>query len=203
MDEPRINADQPWKKPQPAKDPEQQAFDRQNQLDPAKCANCGATPEPGYRVPLCKACRDKLSRHPVPIFIIIGLIAVLGLTAMAFTKFPQALKAGVAFSRGEKLEKAGKYADAYDDYLEALKTYKDSTQLFARMGITAFKAGEYDIASACINKIAGRDISKTLLAEVNTAVDGINKYYDDRDAKAKKKAPAEKKSVRGKKGGAK
>jgi hypothetical protein len=69
------------------------------------------------------------------------------------------------------------------------------------MAVTAFKAKEYDIAGACINKIAGREVSKSLLAEINPVIAGLNAYYKVLDG-AKNTKPAPKKPSKKKKGGA-
>jgi tetratricopeptide (TPR) repeat protein len=200
MEEPKLNELKPVQKKEPVPDVEQQEFDEQKQLDPDICANCGAAPEPGHLVPLCAACRNKLSKYPVPAYITISLIAVLALTAFAaVTKFPQALKAGIAFAKGEKAEKAGQYEAAFNYYFEAMDTYRDSTQLLARIALSGYKAGDYDAAALYINKIAGREVSKTLAAEINTAIAGIEAYDAQQEAKAKVKIkkPAAKKNKGG------
>ncbi len=169
--------DQPQQQPEPPP------------ADPNACAACGSKIiEHGHLTPLCAACRDKYAKFPIPLFVKIMLGLFLILAAVAFMKFPEALGAGIAFERGQRAEAAKDYKAAVEQYTKAREQFKDSTLITVRLGVSMYKGGAYNEAMEILDPLAGKEMSKTLVADVQAV-------FDDYDAKllAQKKAMEEKK----------
>src|SRR5437870_13256144 len=81
------------------------------------CKNCGRSPvERGYQVPLCPPCRTLLCKRPLPAWIY-GVSVVVALALLfALARFPASVKAGIAFERGRRAERAGNYRSAMAEY---------------------------------------------------------------------------------------
>lgn len=158
----------------------------QQQPDPNACAACGSKIiEQGHLTPLCAACRDKYAKFPIPFFVKILLFLFLALSVFAFIKFPESLIAGIAFERGQRAEAAKQYKAAAEQYMLAINRFADSKIITARLGISLYKAGEYNDAIKILDPLSGKEMSKELVAE-------IQPIFDDFDAKvaAEKKADA-------------
>ncbi len=139
------------------------------------CSNCSHPEiEPHYATPLCADCRTQLVKRPIPIWIsAIGVLALL-LMLIAFTKFPAALRAGIAYDRGQKAEASGKYALAETNYLIASKQYPDSLTTRGRVAVTAFDAGDYGTAADMLDSLANKDMDKDEADELNALGDKID-----------------------------
>ncbi len=161
--------------------------------EPIKCDVCKIRwPEKGYQMQMCAGCREKLLHPPIPMSIrgAAGVIALLAL--VAFTQFPAALSAGVAFERGRNAEKEGKYQDAEGYYRRTLSLFPRSTLALARTGIAAYHAGDMETALEDLQKVAGREVSKELADEVNSIIQEIDTQVEEyeRSQKGQRGAPA-------------
>lgn len=136
------------------------------------CENCGSeTVERGYDLKLCPKCRETLANRPFPAWIkvMLGIIAILLVLALA--RFPDSLKAGIAFERGKRAEIVGDYARAAIEYKKVVAKFPNSALSLARLGIAYYRAGHFQEAADIFDKISGRETSKELADEVNRAIE--------------------------------
>lgn len=139
------------------------------------CKNCGGAAEAGgYSLPLCPRCRDLLAKRPLPKWIKVATAIVCVLFIYALFQFPDSLQAGIAFQRGLDAEHIGQFATAAEDYKIVVDHYPQSTLAIARLGIAEYHDGDVYDALIEFNKIAGREASTELTAEVNQIIDEIN-----------------------------
>lgn len=162
-------------------------FEQQQELDPNKCAQCGAVPEKGHLVPLCTQCRDKLSRHPVPYYIKAAFVVVIGILVYAFMQFPVSLNAGAAYERGKKAESLKDYKTAAENYSLAYKKYSKSDEIMTRLAVSLYNAGDYGASADIIDLLAGKKMDSKLVAELNTVIDRLNEIFDKIEKAEKKK----------------
>ena len=165
--------------PEPPSSPAQPPVIEPTPADPAvddsqpinACPECGLTPESDeYSLPLCASYRTKMAYRPYPTWIIASTIAIVLVFAWAMIKFPTALRAGIAYERGQKAEEAGNYAAAADQYCIATQQYPDSILALARLTICQCKSDDVNGADATLSKLEGRKASEELVDEVNKAV---------------------------------
>jgi len=90
----------------------------------------------------------------------------------------KALRAGIAFERGERQEAAGAFDAAASEYRIVTDTFPDSTLVLARLGISLKKAGRVSEAQAILERLAGRKGSDELVQEVNKTIDDVSKERD-------------------------
>ena len=140
-------------------------------LDPSKCSACqAAEPEPGYELPLCMSCRAMLIRRPFPLWIHGGSVIVALALAIAFARFPSSLAAGIAYTRGQRAERAANFGAAAAEYRKVTVRFPGSTLAVARLGIASYRAGKLEEAARAFEQLSGRDTSKELAAEVNQVI---------------------------------
>lgn len=139
-------------------------------LPALNCQLCEKPAEAGYPAQLCSACRTKLSKRPLPLWIKLAIILVALVFVYALAKTPASLVASIAFERGQRAEADGNYATAAKEYAKAVDKFPDSTSAVARLGIAQYRAGDHDAAVQTLRSIAGRQAPKELTTEINAVV---------------------------------
>jgi len=137
----------------------------------ALCQRCNSQEsEPGFAFALCATCRDLLARRPFPPWIIAcGAVAALISLGCTVFSFP-ALRAGVAFERGQAVEKKGDFAVAASEYGKVVARFPDSPSPLARWGITSWRAGKPRDAVEAFRRLSGRKLSRDLATEVDNTI---------------------------------
>jgi len=145
------------------------------------CPQCGSPPEPGgYPMPLCSRCRDTLSSRPLPAWTIVSALLVGVILVFAFARFPAAVRAGVAFERGQRAEEQINYDAAEEEYRKVVAQYPDSTEPLARLAICQCKTLNVMEIGGTLKRLEGREMSKELYDEVDAAVKGAETELDRR-----------------------
>ena len=138
--------------------------------DLQRCENCGGKPEPGFKLALCPACRQRLARTPTPWLIKVTGTAVAAAVICALVHVPPSISGASAFERGQRDEAVHKYHEAAAEYRAALNAFPDATLPLARLGIVEYRDGDYNKAAQTLHQLAGRKADKELCAEVNSVI---------------------------------
>lgn len=147
--------------------------------DNITCQICSAmSVEQNYELPLCKNCRDSLSRTPIPIWLKGFSIVLTIILLLSLSNFPSAISAGISFERGLQAEKDGNFNLAVQWYLKTYERYPDSTLVLARLTISFFHAGKIIEAIKYLDKLSGRKAPKELVGEINDIILKINKQLE-------------------------
>lgn len=148
------------------------------------CESCGSLAvEEGYALKLCKECRDRFSKRPIPmqiklVTILLGIIIIFSLA-----KFPSTIRIGVEYERGLRAEKASKYSTAIKHYENVVKEYPESDKAMVRLYVSYYKSEEINKAYEIFDKIAGpspsnKKMKKELVDEVNETTRKLDTYYN-------------------------
>lgn len=122
---------------------------------------------------LCSACRTSLAKRAFPVWIKIGFGLIAALSVFALTRVPAALSASIAFERGQKNERAGKYDQAGVEYLKVIKQFPEFNLAVARLGISQYRAGDVRAAAETFSKLDGQPASAELVREVNAVIEDM------------------------------
>jgi len=143
------------------------------------CRNCSSPIiEEGYEAELCKDCREKFAKRPLPIWVKGFFILILSIVIIALSKFPKSISSGVAFEKGLKAEMETRYITASKEYEKAAKEYPDSVLVQARLFIAYAKSGKIREADNTYKLIEGRDVSdRELLNDVTSTMDELDAQY--------------------------
>lgn len=132
------------------------------------CKACGQPfEERGYQFPLCEKCRTILANRPLPKIVKAAFLCVLIILILSFTKFPDSLKAGIAFEKGRMAEDMGHFEIAALQYKKVVEYFPNSDLALARLGIAQYKSGKFPEATRIFSLLSGRSISKELTEEIN------------------------------------
>lgn len=143
------------------------------------CAECGSYQiEEGYAKPLCRKCREKYVKYPVPIWIKIISLIIIGIVIFSLFKFPISLNAAVAYERGVKAESEKKYVTAEREYKKVVETFPNSTKAVAKLYVAYVKNDNLEKASKVFTKIEGEKLDdKELLNQVNDVNSELSSMY--------------------------
>ncbi|MFL0269065.1 tetratricopeptide repeat protein [Candidatus Clostridium radicumherbarum] len=148
------------------------------------CKNCGNLDiEEGYNLKLCKECRDKLSRRPIPKQIKLVSLFIILVILFSLWKFPKSISSGVEYERGLQAEKAAKYATAIYHYENALKEHPESDKALVRLYVSYYEDERIEEAYKVFDQITGespsnKKMKKELVDEVNTTTSKLDTYYN-------------------------
>lgn len=155
-----------------------EVVDEAAEAEVAGCRSCGKPEiEAGYRFSLCAECRNTMARRPLPRWIIATTALVGCVLAVAFLLFPASLSAGVAFERGQRAEASHNYREAMTQYEKVVRRFPNSTPALGRLCVAAFRAGQYDLAAAAVDRLEGRKTSEKLADEINPIVEQLSDIF--------------------------
>ncbi|WP_055669280.1 tetratricopeptide repeat protein [Desnuesiella massiliensis] len=147
------------------------------------CKGCGSLcVEEGYKLKLCKECRDNLSKRPIPIHIKVISLILIAIIIFSLSKFPRSISIGVEYERGVQAEEASKYLTAMKHYENVAKEYPQSDKALVRLYVSYYYCGRIDEAYEVYDKIAGdspstKKMDKGLVQEVNEITSKLDRYY--------------------------
>lgn len=148
-----------------------------------RCKSCGSDRiEEGYALPLCSECRDKLSKHPIPIQMKIAAIAFILVIIISLLKFPAAIRVGIEYERGIRAEKALKYVTALKHFENTANAYPDSDKIMVKLLSAYYENEKINEAYNTFDKLAGaspetKKMDKDLVTQVNILMDKMDMYY--------------------------
>jgi hypothetical protein len=149
------------------------------------CKNCGeAAAEGGYKQLLCASCRDTFARRPLPSWIRGSSVAISLVVLFALARFPLALKADLAFERGNRASAAGNYRLATAEYGIAAAQYPDSLRILPLLAIASYRAGDWEVTAASLRKLSGRELTPGEAAELNQIVHEMDQKMKARSSSA-------------------
>ena len=147
------------------------------------CESCGnVCVEEGYKLKLCKECRDALSKKPIPIPIKLISLLLIVIIIFSLSKFPRSISIGIEYERGVQAEEASKYLTAMKHYENVVKEYPQSDKALVRLYVSYYYCGRIDEAYEVYDKIAGespstKKMDKELVQEVNEITSKLDRYY--------------------------
>lgn len=147
------------------------------------CESCGnLCVEEGYKLRLCKECRDTLSKKPIPIPIRLISLILIVIIIFSLSKFPRSISIGIEYERGVQAEEASKYLTAMKHYENVVKEYPQSDKALVRLYASYYYCGRIDEAYEVYDKIAGespstKKMDKELVQEVNEITSKLDRYY--------------------------
>ena len=122
------------------------------------CVNCGhPVIEPGYSTALCKDCRTKFIRYPVPTGIKVFAALVVVALIIALFRLPGNLSAAVHYERGKDAIGKSNYLTADKELGEVLKKMPGFQEAKEYRSIAAFYNQDFSAFIAfCVSKISVR-----------------------------------------------
>jgi hypothetical protein len=102
----------------------------------------------------------------------VAAIVVIALV-YAFIAFPKSLKVEIAYTRGQKAEAAGQFADAERYFKTVADGYPNDNDALQRLVVTSFKAGDYLTCAATFDKLNGRELDEKDIAELKDIQDQL------------------------------
>jgi tetratricopeptide (TPR) repeat protein len=145
------------------------------------CKSCGSTSVvEGYSIPLCKECREKYARRPIPAAIKIFASIIIAILIFSLVSFPKSLNAGIAFERGQRAENAKKYATAAKEYEKVVEIFPNSFIAAGKLFIAYVENQQFEKAEEAFSRIAGKESSDSvetkIIDQANAAIAVLDKY---------------------------
>ena len=135
---------------------------------------------------LCKNCREKAIRYPVPKKIWAAVAVVLVLLLVSMVRFPKTLGDYRIYVSAEDRIENGELYEGMTDLLNIVEKYPQSTALTGKLVRLAMKYGCYDYAAYTIdNYLVGKEVNDNLYYEVSNAMDILDRYYNTMDTMQK------------------
>lgn len=139
------------------------------------CTSCGhERAEPGYSTPLCAACRNRFARRPFPLLIKLSAVLIAVATIFAFLRFESSIRAGIAFSRGQRAERVGDYSLAIQYYQEVIALFPDSIPALSRLALVYYHADRWEEAAEVLARLSGRKVPRKLAKQLDRASRAIS-----------------------------
>lgn len=143
------------------------------------CTKCGSPDyEDGYVNNHCRECRREMSRYPIVSWVRWMALGVAALFVLSLFNMPQALKATLAYNKGNQLMEARKFVSAEKTFREILQRYPSNFKMNANYAIAAFYNEHYDIADSVLDLWRDRHIEDAdMLDKVNGLI-RLAKFYN-------------------------
>jgi tetratricopeptide (TPR) repeat protein len=161
-------------------------------LDPTICSRCqadnGNTEFPIVgSLPLCPTCQDYVDSNPYPVWLKVGLAAMLCLLVVALVNGRKYFHAGRSLYVGERLVDEGHFEQALPYLQEALRIAPESDKAVLLTAKAALKIGRADIANEAIQGHEGGHFQDpgADFQEVKALWDRANKAFDKAEKAAK------------------
>jgi hypothetical protein len=142
------------------------------------CVNCGhMIVEQGYPTPLCKDCRTKFIRYPIPLSIKI-FAALIGV-ALVFAMFnlPGNLSVAIHYKRGKEAIEKANYLTARDELNKVIKKMPGFNDAKEHMIIIAFYNQDFSTFMSLIKELDGKNIEDgSLYQQISGLVEKVPEY---------------------------
>lgn len=131
---------------------------------------------------ICRRCREKAVRYPVPWFFFPAALVVLLLTVLAYVRMPKSLSDYRIYASAQARAESGMLYDTLAELVDVVERHPNSTDMAARLVTLSMDYGCYDFAAYCMNTyLAGRSLSDTVYGEMVHCQSVLNRYYDTLD----------------------
>lgn len=157
-----------------------QRVNEASEVNESLCLNCQAQPyAEGFATKLCAACREKLIRFPIPMWIwiftgIIFLVMLLGMTRM-----PAYLSTALHLGKAEKAMDEKRYVTAQNELEKALHRFPDNSECLARLLICCARNYDFDRVSGLLGELEGKKVeSNSVYSEAQKVVNEMEYLYD-------------------------
>lgn len=140
-----------------------------------ECKACGSTEiEEGYKINLCKNCRDSLSNISIPIWVKIFFSFIVVIFLISLFKFPDRISNRLEFERGKKYLNQNEYEKAVSSFEKITEKYSENTDIQSRYFIAQVKNNDLSGAYVTYQKLENKTIySKDLLKEITEAANEL------------------------------
>jgi len=144
----------------------------------AGCASCGhPIIEQGHATALCKECREKFIKFPIPpaIKIFAGLILVIFVFAMIRT--PQNLSAGIHYQRAKDDIRQGRYLSAENELNKVVRQIPRFISAKEYLAIASFHNQDFRTFTGVISELQGKTVEEQeLYSEINEMINKFGNY---------------------------
>jgi tetratricopeptide (TPR) repeat protein len=143
------------------------------------CANCQALPYEGtHPTNLCSGCRTALINYPIPKWIKIFALIVIGIIVVSVIRTQMYLSAAINLGRGEKAIENRLYVTAQRELASVLNKFPDDLTANADFFIAAAYNLDGNAAKNAYQKLLDKNVEdQELFARVNTAMDYLSSNY--------------------------
>ncbi|RZK60145.1 MAG: hypothetical protein EOO91_02545 [Pedobacter sp.] len=137
------------------------------------CANCQTYAyESGHKINLCSTCRKTLINYPIPKWIKIFAVALVGVIIISIVRTQQYVSAAVDLGQAEKAIERKEFVTAQRKLAMVLAKFPDDVTANANMIIAASYNLDANSVSISSNRILNKKFEDNeLLASTNAAID--------------------------------
>jgi tetratricopeptide (TPR) repeat protein len=123
-----------------------------------------------------------LAKKPVPLWIKITLLLTAAVLISSILGAAYTVKAAIAYEQGRRAQQDGNHSTAIKEYEQALKQFPDSASIIAGLAISYFHNERIDECRGLLDRIEGREVSRSLSRQVNEIVDRMDSiYYESKE----------------------
>jgi hypothetical protein len=135
------------------------------------CASCGQPAmEEEHPTLLCRECREKFTRYPIPVWIKAFAGGVGILLLFSLVTLPKNLSMGIHLERGERAEKQHKYLTAERELKKVLEKAPGNVEAKGHLLISSFYNQDYETFADMIKKLQQVNIDDNDLMDRMTGV---------------------------------
>jgi hypothetical protein len=142
------------------------------------CLSCGSPDiEQGYANPLCKTCRERFIKFPVPFPIKLFALAVCAILILSMIRLPKNLSAGIHLQKGKNAERKTNYLTAQREYNQVLKLIPGLVDAKCHLLIASFHNMDFQTVFNITKELQGKNIEdQNLYYNMDNAIQGMSKY---------------------------
>ena len=146
---------------------------RQAEIDQSESANSV----------LCRTCREKMIRYPIPKLFILFLIIIVILIGVAFWHFPKVLGCYKIYENSLAQAENGEISIAIKDLNTVIEQYPDSIPVATRLTDIAMDGGYYDDASNVLSTyLMEKEMDVDTVDRLNQYTYKLERYYTSLDS---------------------
>lgn len=152
---------------------------QEREFDESLCANCQINIyEPGHKINLCSSCRKELINYPIPKWIKIFAIALVGVIIISIVRTQLYVSAAIDLGKAEKAIERKEYISAQRELAMVLAKFPDDITANANMIIAASYNFDGNAVNISSNRIVNKQFDDNeLLANTNAAIDYASSMF--------------------------
>jgi tetratricopeptide (TPR) repeat protein len=145
---------------------------QEKELDESLCVNCQAYPyEDGHAINLCSSCRNELINYPIPKWIKIFAIVLVGVIVVSLVRTQFYISAAINLGKGEKAIESKNYVTAQNELSKVVSEFPNDFTSNGNLLIAASYNLDFPTASAAYEKIASIKIEdEAFIQSITTAM---------------------------------
>ncbi len=143
------------------------------------CLNCGShNIETGFKNPLCKECRERFIKYPIPLAIKIFAIAVAVVMIISMVKLPKNISAAIHLKRGKDAETEANYLTAQKEYEKTVELIPDLFEAKCHLLVASFRNMDFRTLLNTSKDIEGKLIEdQSLYSNMSAVMQSVNDYF--------------------------